>query len=115
MRIKGGNDAVLEADLGGFGGRGGREVDVGSQEKIPMYEKATAGNFSGATILAGGGGSEGDHGGALGGEDGGFETLRFATAAAETPGCPQHPHFCCNLLRMSIKNARDHSSRKWAS
>lgn len=44
VREESGGDAVLEADLGGFGGGDGREIEVSGEEEIPVNEESCSGS-----------------------------------------------------------------------
>lgn len=80
MREESGGDAVMEADLGGFGGGDGREIEVSGEKKIPVNEESCTGSN---TVWSGDGDSS--HRLSFAGENGAFHLLGFAHSFAEAP------------------------------
>lgn len=87
MREESGGETVLEADLGGFGGGDGREIEVSGQKKITVNEKSGTGSN---TIWSGDGDSS--HSRSFAGENGTFHLLAFAYSFAEAPRVQYHTH-----------------------
>lgn len=89
VREESGGDAVLEADLGGFGGGDGREIEVSGEKKIPMNEESCSGSNS--TVWSGDGDSS--HRRSFAGENRTFHLLAFAYSFAEAPRVQYHSHY----------------------
>lgn len=77
MREEARSGAVLDADLGGLGRGGGREVDVSGEEKIAVDQEASA-----AATVAGG---DYRHCRTFARENGSLHPFGLASAITETP------------------------------
>lgn len=76
MREQARSGAVLDADLSCLGRGGGREVDVGGEEKITVDQEASA-----ATVAGG----DYSHCRTFAGENGSLHSLGLSSAITETP------------------------------
>lgn len=94
----GGEAAMEEADLGGLGGGDGREVGVCGENEVAVDEESSPRAPSNT------GAGDGCKGGAFGGKDATFDSLRPPSSRAEAPPRPlsKNPHLFSSLLSSSI-------------
>lgn len=85
VRDEASSDAILEPDLRTLSSSNRRNINMSSQEEIPVDQE------SGAECSIAGAGDCG-HSGALTGENGGLHSLRLAHSFAKAPGLNQNSH-----------------------
>lgn len=80
VREESSGDTVLEADLGCFGGRDGREIEVSGQKKIPVNEESSSGSNPIWSRDR-----DSSHRRSFAGENGSFHLFAFAYSFAKAP------------------------------